>query len=289
MLCSRVRQSAGIEVDLLPTEGSVANLRMLADRTAQFALVQNDMARNAYLGRGRFAGQPQEGLRAVATLFPEPVHLVARADSGIVNVTDLRGKRVGVGPEGSGTRSNATTVLSLNGIALETLGSTAALNLPDALAALREGKLDALFATIHAPAAKLQRLAVRTSLAWIPIGPSKEMLDSGLIPLTLPARTYADQHAPLPTVAATAILITREGVPDPQVEALLKLLFESRGGGHSSAVSQINLRTAREGVTIPWSKAADEWLSAHGGTAAVSGGERASPEAVRPERHRNQP
>jgi TRAP transporter TAXI family solute receptor len=262
---------AGTELELLSTEGSVANVRMLADRSVEFALMQNDIARSAYLGRGRFAGQPQSGLRAVASLFPEPVHIVARADSGIANITDLRGKRVSLGPEGSGTRSNAMTILSLNGVALETLASISALTIRDAAAALREGKLDALFATLHAPAAELQRLASRTSLTWIPIGPSKEMLDGGLIPLTLPPRTYPDQRAPLPTVAAAAIVVTREDVPDQQIETLLKLLFVSRGGSaHSAAVSQIGVRTAREGVTIPWSNIAEAWLSARGGAATVS-------------------
>src|SRR5690606_11712446 len=122
--------------------------------------------------------------------------------------------------------------------------------------------LDALFATIHAPAQSLQRASARSPLSLVPIGPSRELLDSGLVPLTLPARTYPGQQSPVPTVAATALLVTREDVPDAQVDAMLGLVFERKGGATTAAVSRIAPRTARVGVTLPWQPRADAYLSA---------------------------
>lgn len=257
-------KAAKVMLDAIVGEGSVGNIRMLSDRTAQFALVQNDVARNAYLGRGRFAGAPQAELRAVASLFPEPVQLIARADAGIATIADLRGKRVGLGPEGSGSRTNALALLAANGVPVVALGAVNAAPLPEALNALGEGALDAVFATIHAPAREIQRLATNRRLAFVPIGPSKELLDAGLVPITLPARTYPGQDAPLPTVAATALLVTRADVPATQVNAMLELLFARREDRIAAAVAQIAPRTAREGVTIPWQPTADTWLAAHG-------------------------
>ena len=179
--------AAKIALDPIVTEGSVANIRQLYDGRAQFALVQNDVARNAFAGRGRFAGAPQPELRAVASLFPEAVHLVVGAKSGITGVADLKGKRVELGPDGSGTRANALAILNVNGIAVETLAAAGRAPLAEAAQALADGKVDALFATIHAPARELQRLAARTPVSLVPIGPSRELLDAGLAPLTLPA------------------------------------------------------------------------------------------------------
>jgi TRAP transporter TAXI family solute receptor len=255
---------AGLTLEPIVTEGSVGNIRLLVDRTAQFALVQNDVARNALLGRGRFAGAPQPDLRAIASLFPEAVQLVVRADAGIATVADLRGKRVALGPEGSGSRSNALALLEANGLAVDLLAAADAVPVPDALAALGAGKLDAAFVTAHAPAPAIQRLAKSLRIAIVPIGPSKALVDAGLVPFTIPARTYPGQDAPVPTVAATALLVARADVPDAQVDALLDLLFVRREAAASASVAQIATRTAREGVTIPMLAAADRWLAAHG-------------------------
>ena len=228
--------AAKIALDPIVTEGSVANIRQLYDGRAQFALVQNDVARSAYAGRGRFAGAPQPELRAVASLFPEAVHLVVGAKSGITGVADLKGKRVELGPDGSGTRANALAILNVNGIAVETLAAAGRAPLAEAAQALADGKVDALFATIHAPARELQRLAARTPVSLVPIGPSRELLDAGLAPLTLPAATYHGQAAPVPTLAATALLVTRENVPAKAVDAMLSLLFDARAGDDAAAV-----------------------------------------------------
>jgi TRAP transporter TAXI family solute receptor len=256
-------QSAGVLLDPLSSEGSLGNIRLLNLGSAQFALVQNDIAQSAHGGRGRFSGAPQPNLRAVASLFPEPIHLIARADSKIASVADLRGKRVDLGLEGSGTRANALAILAVSGIAESALAAAGASSLPDAASALAEGRIDAFFATIHAPAREIARLASRTPVAVVPIGPSRELIDTGLVPLTLPALTYAGQRAPVPTVAATALLVTREDVAPPTVAALMRLLFEERGGALTAAVSQVRVQNARNGVNLPFHPQADAYLKAN--------------------------
>jgi TRAP transporter TAXI family solute receptor len=249
------------------SEGSVGNVRMLRDRAAQFALVQNDLAKSAWLGRGRFAGAPQQDLRAVASLFPEAIHLVAASDAAIASVADLRGKRVNLGPEGSGTRANAAAILEAHGVPLDALAQVATHSLPDAATALAQGRLDALFATVHAPARALQRLASASRVEFVPLGPGAELVASGLVPLNLPARTYPGQASPVPTLAATALLVTREDVSDSQIDTMLELVFDRRVGTATAAVSRIGVATARTGVTIPWHERADANLVGRGATA----------------------
>jgi TRAP transporter TAXI family solute receptor len=253
-------EAANLPLDVVVTEGSLGNVRLLSERSAQFALAQNDVVRSAYQGRGRFSGAPQPALRAVASLFPEAIHLVARAGSGIQGVADLKGKRVDIGPDGSGTRANALSILALSGIPEAALGGVSGLPLAEAAEALASGKVDALFATIHAPAAELARLAARTKVTLVPLGPSRELVDAGLVPLTLPPLTYAGQSAPVPTLAATAMIVTREDVAAPMVSGLMKLLFDARGGPQSAAVSQIDVRQARAGVTIPFHPEAEAFF-----------------------------
>jgi TRAP transporter TAXI family solute receptor len=259
--------AAGFALTTLPSEGSLGNIRLLSDGRVQFALVQNDIAGSAYAGSGRFAGAPQRELRAVASLFPETIQLVTKAKSGISSVADLKAKRVGLGPAGSGTRANALAILAANGVPEDALAATFPGTLAEATRALAEDRIDAFFITVHAPAPELQRLANSMPLAWVPIGPSRELIASGLVPITMPPKTYAGQTTPIPTLAATALLVTREEVPPVLVERVLSLLFGGKHRVESAAVSRIALRTAREGVDLPWSPVANAWLEAQASAA----------------------
>lgn len=255
---------AAMPFETVASEGSLGNVRLLSERTAQFALVQNDVARDAHAGRGRFSGAPRPDLRAVASLFPETIHLVARADSGVSGVADLRGKRVDLGLPGSGTRTNAVALLAVSGVADGGLSATSGSSLPDAAEALAAGRIDAFFATIHAPAREIVRLASRTRLVFVPIGPSRELVEGGLLPLTLPALSYPGQAAPVPTLAATALLMTRADVAPESVEAMLRLVFERREGTATAAVAQVAVTRARNGMSVLLHPAAERWLAAHG-------------------------
>jgi TRAP transporter TAXI family solute receptor len=201
-------------------------------------------------------------LRAVASLFPEAVQLVVRKEGSIRSVADLAGKRVDIGLDHSGSRANALAVLAAEGVAVEALASVTGSRLPDAVALLAAGKIDAIFVTMHAPARELQVAASRTRLAWIDLLPTDALKASGLMPLKLPARSYPGQNEPVQTLATVSLMVTRADVPVPQVEAMLTLLFDGRNGSRTetAAVSRIDRQTAREGVPIPWFPAADAWL-----------------------------
>jgi TRAP transporter TAXI family solute receptor len=254
-LAARAGKS-GVALEALSTEGSVSNIRLLNEGRVQFALVQNDIAGAAHAGKGRFAGAPQRDLRAAGVLFPEAVQLVVRTDAGISSVTDLRGKRVQLGPEGSGSRANALAILAAHGVEVETLASAGSASLADAATAVAEERADALFFTGHAPTRELQKLAARAPVSWVPIGPSPDLLEAGLVPLTLPPRTYAGQSAPLPTMTAVTLLVTRTNVGTAQVETMRRLLAEPAQPAEGAAVAQIGRGGASTGLTIPWHAAA---------------------------------
>jgi len=260
--------AAGVRLDIVSGEGSVGNVRALADGSALFALVQNDVAAAAYAGSGRFGGTALPELRALGSLFPEAVQLVVRAGGPIKQLADLKGRRVDLGLDRSGSRTNALAILAANGVALDSLAAVTGHNLPEAAALLASGQIDALFATVHAPARALQALAARTPLAWIDLLPTDALRASGLVPLKMPARTYAGQSEPVQTLAATALMITRADVPAAQVESMLKLLFDGAATQRfeGSAMAQIGRDTARQGVMIPWAAAAAQFLDR---TAAV--------------------
>ena len=112
-LVNRDRAKHGLRCSVESTGGSVANVNLLKSGEIEFGVAQSDVQFNAYNGRAGFAeGGAHGDLRSVFSLHPEPFTVVARADSGITSFEDLRGKRVSMSTEGSGTIVTARACVS---------------------------------------------------------------------------------------------------------------------------------------------------------------------------------
>jgi len=75
-------------------QASVANCNLIRDKQIESAFVQSNVAFNAYNGVDQFKEKPAKNLRFIASLYPETIQIVARADSGIKTVKDIKGKRL---------------------------------------------------------------------------------------------------------------------------------------------------------------------------------------------------
>jgi TRAP transporter TAXI family solute receptor len=159
------------------TEGSVANVKGIADGTLESGLSQADISYWAYNGQGIFEKTGAvRSLRTVANLFTEAVHVVVRQNSGIFKVADLRGKRVSLDREGSGTRVDAMLILEAYGLQLHDLRAEA-LAAGDAADRLRAGDLDAFIMVAGTPAAAVTELANDSLITLLPItGPETDKL-----------------------------------------------------------------------------------------------------------------
>ena len=83
-----------INVEVKTTAGSAANIRLLSQDYLELAIAQSDVIDEMYAGT--LDTQAMKGYSAIAALYPEPVQIVVRADSGIASVSELAGKKVSV-------------------------------------------------------------------------------------------------------------------------------------------------------------------------------------------------
>lgn len=267
-IVARTRKlDAKVKARNLETQGSVENARLIGRREADYALIQSNVAAMAVAGEGPFAqGGAIPSLRALGSLFPEPVHVVVAARSPLRMIADLRGKRVAIGTAESGTRADAVAVLAAHGLEMKSLGEVRELGLEDAAAQLRGGRLDAFFATVGAPTRALQRLATRHPIRLLSLdAPAVERLVTqhpGLVRLLVPANTYPGQKEDVTTVAATALLVTQGDVPEAEAAVALRLVFENPDylSAGSAQGSKISKRTGLRGITIPLNPAASRYL-----------------------------
>ncbi|PZO34090.1 MAG: C4-dicarboxylate ABC transporter substrate-binding protein [Shackletoniella antarctica] len=214
------RNHPTIDLEVIETNGSVENMELIKDNAAQLALVQSDTP-------------VQPPVRAVALLFPEMFHLLARADAGIDSVADLRGKRVALMPENSGSYALFWPLAQHYGLTAETM-TTLPMPADQASAALATGEVDALFRVITlgnpAVAELLQTDAIRlTAIDQVDaLRLSLPYLNAQIIPKGTYNGGRPIPAADLPVVAVNALLVAHEDLPAKVVNALTSTLHQHR-------------------------------------------------------------
>src|SRR5262249_52280247 len=106
----------GVKVETHASSGAVANVEAIQRGDADLGFTFADVAYIASLGQLSGSSQPYDRLRGIAVLQLTPLHFVARADSGIQTIADLRGRRVSMGAPGTGTSLIVQLLLEAYGV-----------------------------------------------------------------------------------------------------------------------------------------------------------------------------
>lgn len=266
----RLLEDKGVQLMPLTTEGGVANLRMLRRGDAVLALSQSDVVHYAGTGSGPFASEgPYAQLRALASLYPEPLHVLVLGDGPIRDIAGLRGRRVNLGQPGSASRDTALAVLAAHGLAPGDLGETASLDLQQALTALRDGRLDAVIQVIGAPADQIRAASEVLELRLLPLDEQavRQLVASrpGSFAMSLAAGSYPRQDAPVATLGVSSLLLCDQRFSAAEAEQLVRSLF-ARGNRWlewgSIQGEQLSPGNARRGLTVPLHEGAVRALGA---------------------------
>ncbi|MEB3861589.1 MAG: TAXI family TRAP transporter solute-binding subunit [Desulfurococcales archaeon] len=226
------KYSDKLEVVAQDSGASVANGKAIKIGDAQVALMQSDVAYFAYNGKliKDFEGNPVENLRALASLYPEPIQIAARADAGVKTIWDLEGKVVAVGNPGSGLYATAYTILSTLGLWDKIVKQE--LGFKDVSQQIKQGTVDVFFVVAGVPTPKIEQLAiqVKLNLVSVPDDAIQKLKEAGLgslyLPYKIPAGSYEFQTEEIQTVTVMATLVASADLPDDVVYEFLKTMFE---------------------------------------------------------------
>lgn len=237
---------------------SVANCKLIAQELTDFALVQNDVAYYAYNGVAPTFEEPVKNIRGVVSFYPEPVHILVRKDAGIKSVADLKGKRVAVGPLGSGTEVNTRNILGIYGITFDDIRAEH-ISAEEAGGFLKEGRVDAAFFTggLGMPAVAEPCLVADMDLVEIPddVFDKLKAKYAFYAQVVIPGGLYRgieDRQS----VTVLAQMVTHEGISADLVYDLLTVIFDETGlewiqRGLPRVASYIALESALDGMAIP--------------------------------------
>ncbi len=249
---------AGLFAAARASEGSVANLRAVAEGRVESALAQADLAADALAGRGEFsASGPLTNLRAIAALFPETVHVVVAASGDLLTMADLKGKRISIDVPGSGTHATARAILKAFRIA-ERRVTLSTDNVEVAMQKLLAGELDAFFFVGGAPLGVLQEAAQNGAVRLLPVNgkgaetllAEKETMQRAVIP----QGTYAGM-GDIETVSVPAVWVVSESASPDLIFAITRALWNPDNrplidSGHPMG-RLIRIDTARAGLPVP--------------------------------------
>jgi hypothetical protein len=214
------------------SDGSVANIRRIESGESTFGLSQTDVAYGAFHGEGPFAAAgPDPKLRMLIALYPEAFTVVARADTGIRDFRDLRGKRVGIGRSGAGYTFTRDVVLASYGWAISDPERVVELGPAEQNQALCSNQVDAIIFEAGHPNGLTQEATTgcRSRLVRVTGPPIDRLLAAHpyYVGTVIPGGMYAGNPGDVLTIGTQAVLVTSSDQPDELAYAVVKAVFEN--------------------------------------------------------------
>ena len=267
MIANAVSQPGKIIVTAAASNGSLANVNGIVGGSLESGFSQSDVATWGYTGTGTFEGKAKlTGLRMIANLYPESVHVVVKKGSGIKSIADLKGKRVALDEPGSGTLINARIILAAYGVKEADIKAEY-IKPNQAGDKLKDGALDAFFFVGGAPAGAIAELASGgAGIELLPIdGPQAEglrMASPFFAYDTIVGETFKGVAA-VKTLSVGAQWVTSDKADTETVYQITKALFsdatqKALAAGHAKG-KFITKENAVKAVGIPFHPGAEKY------------------------------
>ena len=230
-MVNRHRAETGLRCVVESTDGSIANLEALRKGDEDLAIVQSDWQYYAVKGLGPFKPEgPFTDLRALFAVHGEPLTLMVRKNSGIASLNDLKGKRVNVGPKGTGQRVLADLLIHSLGWKETDFASIAEIDANLQTAALCSNQIDAFLMPMSHPNGAVEEAAARCGAMLVPLlGPAVDRLIAErpyLARDVIPGGTYSGNPNAIATFGPRATLLATKSMPDSVAYDIVKAVFE---------------------------------------------------------------
>lgn len=267
-MMAKTRSEHGIRCAVESTGGSVYNVNAVRSGELEFGVAQSDVQFKAFNGEGSFAEQgANPDLRSVFSIHPEPFTVVARADAGVTNFEDLRGKRVNVGNPGSGQRDTMDVLMAAMGWTMADFAIASELQAAEQSQALCDNNIDAMIYTVGHPSGSIQEAT--TACDAVLVNVSGDVVDKLVSEnpyyrtATVPGGMYRGNPDDVQTFGVGATLVTSASVPDEVVYNLVKSVFSDIDGFRSLHPAFAHLdpaQMATDGLSAPLHPGAEKYF-----------------------------
>ena len=230
-LVNKERKQHGIRCSAESTGGSIYNINTIRTGELEFGVAQSDWQYHAYNGTSKFADAGKfDQLRAVFSVHPEPVTVIASDSSGINHIDDIKGSRMNIGNPGSGTRGTWEVLEQALGWQRSDLKLAAEMKSAETGQAVCDGKIDAYFWLVGHPSALTQESLATCDAHLVDVtGPAIDKLiaDNAFYrTAVIPAGMYNNEKD-IATFGVGATFVSSAAVPDDVVYVVVKAVFDN--------------------------------------------------------------
>jgi len=230
-LVNKNRKEHGIRCSAESTGGSIYNINTIRAGELEFGVAQSDWQYHAYNGSSKFKDQGAfKKLRAVFSVHPEPVTVIASDRSGVMQLTDIKGKRMNIGNPGSGTRGTWEVIEEALGWKRSDLKLAAEMKSAETGQAVCDGKIDAYFWLVGHPSALTQESLATCDAHLVDVkGPAIDELvndNTYYRTATIPAGMYNNDRD-IQTFGVGATFVSSSDVDDKVVYTIVKAVFDN--------------------------------------------------------------
>lgn len=265
-----VSEAGKLNVLVQATAGSNENVAMAQSGDIDIGMANCDALYAAYNGTMSYAEAGAQDIQEVAALYASQLHIFVTEKSGITDISQLKGKKVCVGSQGTSYLFIDEAILKEYGISIDDI-QPFYMNYAEAAQALADGDIDAAFQTGGYPIAGIQQYAATTSFRMLPI--SDEVIEkvTAEYPFatvsSIPAGVYENQanESEVKTLAYLTCLFCSSKADDDQIYAFTKLMMESldKYKDTNSSTQQISPETAATQY-IPFNAGAERYYKEAG-------------------------
>ena len=224
------RSDHGVRCSVVATEGSIANIDALREGTIDLGIVQSDWLHHAYHGTDLFAVDGAfTTLRSLMPLFPQPLTVLTRDQSGIDSLSDLKGKIVNMGAPNSGERASLQLLFAELGWSPADFAEISHHTGDDQRRALCDGDIDAMMVKVAHPNGAVKRIMQSCQARLVAAkGDSVAALSVNhpyYSPTAIAAEIYDQDTGVIASLGVTSVLLTTADLPPTVARVITEKIY----------------------------------------------------------------
>ncbi len=251
--------------------GAISNIQAISKKAMTYGFIKGYNGPEAINGTGPFEKHKFPGLRAVLSLYPEPMQILFPKSKGYKSVEDLRGKHMSPGKAGFGGAILFGWILDVNGMSYSDV-KVSYLSYSDSALALKDKNMDFVAITISAPSATYLDVDVQEPLDALALDQKTIDAITKKYPVNtyvLRKGTYSGMDKDVLCLSSPAFIVAGDWLDEETVYQSTKIFWENVEKFHTIAPDikrELNLKTALDGINIPLHKGAYKYYVEKGMT-----------------------
>jgi TRAP transporter TAXI family solute receptor len=260
--------SPDVQLQVLPGAG-IANVKAIEAGKADVAFANSVSTVDAINGKPPFDEQA-ENVCNLATLYPQYFQIVTTADTGIENINDIAGHKITTQPTGNTGEAITGHLLEALGTSYDDMSSADFVSYTDSVALLKDGNSEVFTLGTTIPASAIMDLASARDVKLLAVDDEllakMQELNSGYKQRIVPAGTYPEQEADVPTIGYATHVIARCDLEDQVVQTILQQMVDSQQdlASVASAIGDTSKEDMAADIGVPMHPAAEAFWQEQG-------------------------